>query len=137
MPFLLDVLLHYKSLKYNTMTKLISWVEIPCTDFKRAVHFYKSILKIDLDEFDCGEEKMACFPSGDGAISFAPGFNPSKDGVLVSFNTEKDLDNTIQRIVQNGGKIVQPKTKIEVEGRGYFCTFIDCEGNKLGLYGDN
>ena len=120
-----------------TMKKLISWVEIPAADFNRAVKFYNTILGIELQEIDCGTEKMACFPSGEGAISYAPGFNPSKDGVLVSLNTENDLDNTMSRIEKNGGKIIQPKTKIQAENRGYFSLFIDCEGNKLGLYGDN
>jgi predicted enzyme related to lactoylglutathione lyase len=119
-----------------TMEKLVSWVEIPSVDFKRAVAFYNTVLGIELHEVDCGTEKMACFPSGEGAISFSPGFNPSKDGVLVSLNTGKDLDNTMNRIEQNGGKIIHPKTKIQVENRGYFSLFIDCEGNKLGLYGD-
>jgi len=118
------------------MTKLISWVEIPTTDFERAVKFYSSVLKIDLQVIDCGQEKMACFPNGEGAISYASGFKPSKDGVLVSFNVEKDLDGAIERVNENRGTIVQPKTKIEVEGRGYFALFIDCEGNKVGLYGD-
>lgn len=53
------------------MKKLVSWVEIPALDFKRAVKFYNTILKIKLQEVDCGTEKMACFPSGEGAISFA------------------------------------------------------------------
>jgi hypothetical protein len=119
------------------MKKLVSWVEIPALDFKRAVKFYSKILGIELQEIDCGIEKMACFPSGEGAISFAPGFNPSKDGVLVSLNTGSDLDITMLLIEENGGKIIQPKTKIETENRGYFSLFIDCEGNKLGLYGDN
>ena len=118
------------------MEKLVSLVEIPAVDFERAVTFYNTILGIELQVIDCGTEKMACFPSGEGAISFAPGFNPSKDGVLVSLNTENDLDNTMSRIENNGGIIVQPKTKIEAENRGYFALFIDCEGNKLGLYGD-
>jgi len=120
-----------------TMRNLISWVEIPAADFKRAVKFYNTILEIELQEIDCGIEKMACFPSGDGAISFAPNFNPSKDGVLVSLNTGNDLDNTMGRIEKNGGKIVYPKTKIQAENRGYFSLFIDSEGNKIGLYGDN
>jgi predicted enzyme related to lactoylglutathione lyase len=120
-----------------TVKKLVSWVEIPAVDFKRAVEFYNTILGIELQVIDCGTEKMACFPSGEGAISFAPGFNPSKDGVLVSLNTENDLDNTMIRIEESGGKIIQPKTKIQAENRGYFSIFIDSEGNKLGLYGDN
>jgi len=119
------------------MEKLISWVDIPATDFKRAVKFYNTVLEIELQEFECETEKMACFPSGEGAISFAKGFNPSKDGVLVSLNTGTDLDKTMLRIEKNGGTIIQPKTKIEVEGRGYFALFIDSEGNRVGLYGDN
>lgn len=118
------------------MKKLIAWVEIPATDFKRAVNFYNNVLEIEMQEIDCGTEKMACFPTGEGAISWAPGFNPSKDGVLVSLNTGSQLEQTIARITGLGGEIVQPKTKIEAEGRGYFALFTDSEGNKVGLYGD-
>ncbi len=118
------------------MEKFISWVEVPAVDFDRAVGFYSNVFKLDLEVFDCETEKMACFPGGEGAISFAEGFRPSKDGVLVSFNTGKDIDGAIGRILENGGEIITPKTKIQVEGRGYFAVFVDCEGNKVGLYGD-
>jgi predicted enzyme related to lactoylglutathione lyase len=118
------------------MKNLISWVEIPATDFHRAVGFYSRVLETKFEVFDCESEKMACFPGGEGAISFAPGFLPSENGVLVSFNAGDDLDNTMKRVVENGGRIVQPKTKIEVENRGWFSIFIDSEGNKVGLYGD-
>lgn len=124
------------NLKIMTMKKLVSWVDIPAVNFERAVKFYNTILGIELQVTDCGKEKMACFPSGEGAISFAPGFNPSKDGVLVSLNTENDLDNTMNIIEKNGGKIIQPKTKIQAENRGWFSLFIDSEGNKIGLYGN-
>ncbi len=118
------------------MTKVISWVEIPAEDFERAVNFYKSILNIDFQIIECKQEKMACFPNGEGAISYAPNLKPGKNGVLVSFNVEKNLKGAIDRIKENNGTIIQPKTKIEAEGRGYFAVFIDCEGNKVGLYGD-
>lgn len=119
------------------MRKLISWVEIPTINFERAVKFYNSVLDVELQIIDCGQEKMACFPNGEGAVSHAPDFKPSQNGLLVSFNVIDDIENTIERIKANGGKIVQAKTKIEAEGRGYFSLFIDCEGNKVGLYGDN
>jgi predicted enzyme related to lactoylglutathione lyase len=119
------------------MKKLISWVEIPAVEFTRAVNFYNSILKLDLEPLDFGHEKMACFPNDEGAISFAPNFRPSKDGVLVSLNAGDDLDGTLTRIQEQGGEIVQGKTKIEAEGRGYFALFLDSEGNKIGLYGDS
>ncbi len=120
------------------MEKLVSWIEIPATDFNRAVKFYNNVLKTELNVIDCGEsEKMACLPTGEGAVSQAPGFKPSENGTLASLNAGNDLDGAIERVQQNGGKIVTPKTKIEAEGRGYFALFIDCEGNKVGLYGDD
>lgn len=118
------------------MEKLIAWVEIPASDFERAVKFYNSVFNFNLEAADYGKEKMACFPSGEGAISFAPGFKPSKNGVLVSLNTGNNIDDTIKLIKQNGGEVVQSKTKIEGEGRRYFATFIDSEGNKVGIYGE-
>jgi uncharacterized protein len=119
------------------MKKLISWVEIPATDFNRAVKFYKFVLSLELEPIDCGEEKMACFPSGEGAISYAPDFKPSQNGVLVSFNVPDSIDNTLKRVETAGGKVIRQKTKIEAEGRGYFALFTDSEGNKAGLYGDS
>ncbi len=118
------------------MKNLIAWVEIPAEDFNRAVNFYTAILNIELNPLDFGKEKMACFPGGEGAISLSPGFKTSKNGVLVSFNVV-DLDNTLKKIKSYGGKIIQSKTKIEAEGRGYFATFFDSEGNKLGIYSDS
>ncbi len=118
------------------MKKLISWVEVPASDFDRAVNFYNEILGLNLEKMDFGEEKMACFPGDEGAISLAPGFHPSRDGVLASFNVGNELDTTIEKIVSAGGSIVSNKTKIEAEGRGYFALFIDSEGNRIGLYGD-
>jgi hypothetical protein len=117
------------------MQKLISWVEIPATDFERAVSFYSKILKVEFKIVDSESEKMACFPNGEGAISFSAGFKPSKDGVLVSFNSSIDLDVVLNAVVENGGKIHTPKTKIHAEGRDFFALFIDSEGNKVGLYG--
>jgi hypothetical protein len=118
------------------MKHLIAWVEIPSDNFERAVNFYSKALNLQLEAMDFGNEKMACFPGDIGAISYAKDFKPSKNGVLVHFNCENDLDNTIARINDLGGEIVQPKTKIDAEARGYFAVFIDSEGNKVGLYGD-
>lgn len=118
------------------MRKLISWVEIPAIEIDRATVFYNKLLNLNLEVMDFGTEKMACFPDGDGAISQAPNFNPSSNGVLVSFGIEQDLNSLLASVSENGGKVVQGKTKIEAEGRGYFALIIDTEGNKVGLYED-
>jgi uncharacterized protein len=116
------------------MKKLISWVDIPTENFERGVNFYNAVLKLQLQPVDCGTEKMACFPNGEGSIAWAPDFKPSGNGVLVSFAVPDSIEETIKRIEKNKGKVTIPKTKIEVEGMGYFAVFIDSEGNKAGLY---
>ena len=118
------------------MKKLIAWTEIPALDIERAVSFYNSVFKMSLEITDCGTEKMACFPGGEGAISFAPNFNPSKEGVLVSFNVPDDIEQSVKRAELLEGRLILPKTKIEAEGRAFFALITDSEGNKIGLYGN-
>lgn len=122
------------------MKKLISFFEIPAADFHRAVKFYQTILNTELTVFECEKEKMAFFPEEEGvmtgAISYAVGFRPSADGVLIHLQVD-DILQTLTVVEQNGGKIVRPKTKIEADGMGYFALFADSEGNTIGLYADN
>lgn len=119
------------------MTKLISWVEIPTTDFYRAVKFYQQLLQIELKPQDFGNEKMACLPENDGAIIEAPGFEPSSQGSIISFASPNNLDETMRMAVKAGGTIVKEKTKIEAEGRGYFALLLDTEGNRIGIYANS
>jgi predicted enzyme related to lactoylglutathione lyase len=79
---------------------------------------------------------MACFPSGEGAIIYEPNYKPSENGVIVNLQVADNIDSTLERIEENGGKTLKQKIKIEAEGRGYFAIFYDSEGNRLGLYED-
>jgi predicted enzyme related to lactoylglutathione lyase len=119
------------------MKELITFFEIPATDFHRAVLFYETILEMKLEKCDCGEEKMAFFPAPvngpRGAISLAKGFEPSVSGVLIHFGVE-DIEAVLRRTTASGGTIHFPKTKIEAEGEGHFALIIDSEGNKVGLH---
>lgn len=121
------------------MKNLVAFFEIPATDFSRAVKFYETVLNCKLSVMECSTEKMAFFPEESGkcpgAVSFAPDFKPSKDGVLISLSVG-NMEEAIFCIEENGGKIITPKTKIEAEGMGYFSVFIDVEGNRVGLYSD-
>lgn len=116
------------------MKKLIEWVEIPSADFNRAVSFYNNVFKMSMEGLDFGSEKMACFPTGEGAVFYKSGYKPSENGIIVNFNVPDSIEETVIRVEKNGGKIVLPKTKIEVEGRGFFALILDSEGNKIGLY---
>lgn len=122
------------------MKNLIEFIEIPAADFLRAVNFYEAVLGFKLTVCDsCETEKMAFF--GDFsikpnvAISWASGFQPSKNGVLIHFSVES-IEATLTLVNANGGRTVRPKTKIEADGMGYFAQFSDSEGNTLGLYAE-
>lgn len=122
------------------MKFLINWFDIPASDIERAVSFYNIVFDLDLEIIDCGEEKMACFPDVNGisgAISQVKGFNPSPDGIQITFDGGDNLSKTLEKVAGAGGKIVREKTKIEAEGRGYFALISDSEGNTVGIYSDS
>jgi uncharacterized protein len=122
------------------MRKLISWFDIPTGNFERAVKFYQNVLGITLNIVNCGNERMGCFPDDGinvtGCIFLSPDYKPSMDGVIINFYCEDDVNTFLERVELNGGKTIAPKTKILVEGRGYFALFSDTEGNRLGVYSD-
>ncbi|WP_085536258.1 VOC family protein [Massilibacteroides vaginae] len=123
------------------MKTLVAFFEIPAIDFDRAIKFYENLLRVKLTRMDCEYEKMAFFPEENGlcpgAISWAAenSFLPSENGVLISLNVD-NMEKAVQFIKEDGCKILIPKTKIEADYRGYFAVFIDCEGNRVGLYSD-
>ncbi len=129
----------FNQLNQERMKKLVNWFEIPANDFERAVNFYSKLLGEELKIYDCNGEKMGCFSGNDhlsGAISSAPGFKPSPDGVLISFYYENDLNLFLEQAELLGGKTIKPKTKIEAGNNGYFALFSDTEGNRLGVYSE-
>lgn len=123
------------------MKRTISFFEIPTLDFRRAVQFYETILRIKMSITECEPEKMACFPKeggfAPGAVIWAEGYSPAikGTGVHISLNVD-DIEKTLALIESNGGKMICPKAKIHAEGRGYFAVFNDTEGNQIGLYSD-
>lgn len=122
------------------MENLISWFEIPASDFSRAVGFYKNILTIEIQEADMFGTKMGFMPTDgsnvSGAIVAGEDYQPSMEGVTVYLNGGSDLQVVLDKVENNGGKIIVPKTQISAE-MGYFAMFIDTEGNKLALHSKN
>lgn len=122
------------------MEHLISWVEIPVKDLRRATVFYKAILKTEITEVDMFGTHMGLFPSDGtnvaGALVQGEGYTPSGQGALVYLNGGKDLQEVLDRVEKQGGKILSPKMQISPE-MGYFGIFTDTEGNKIALHSIN
>jgi len=119
------------------MKNLVNWIEIPASNFKRALAFYKAILGVDIHEAEMFGSKMGFFPSDgknvSGAIVQGEDYKPSTEGVTVYLNAGDDLQVVLDKVEKNLGTIIVPKTQISPE-MGYFAMFIDTEGNKMALH---
>jgi uncharacterized protein len=122
------------------MQPTINWFEIPVTDMSRALSFYRAVTgkAMSKEEFGPPGEEMAVFPvdsqeTATGCLQLSPSSKPSQDGSLLYLNANPGIDAWIARVEKAGGKIVTPKTALP-PGLGFFAVFIDCEGNRMGLY---
>jgi predicted enzyme related to lactoylglutathione lyase len=120
------------------MKHAIDWFQIPTTDFERAIYFYQTILSAELQVNDMNGMKMAVLPHNreehgvGGALYHGPGHEPSGTGTIVFLHGGDDLSVILSRIEDAGGKIVVPKTPIGQNG--FVASFLDTEGNKVGIH---
>ncbi|NAS13882.1 VOC family protein [Poritiphilus flavus] len=122
------------------MNSFIAIFEIPATDVARAIKFYQTILDLKIEKFEMPGLEMGIFPYEDqmvtGVITKAEGYLPSADGVTVYLNAGDDLQPILDKVAQNGGQVLVPKTP-HADDSGHFALFLDTEGNKLGLHSAN
>ena len=132
-------------------------IYIPTRDLTRAQHFYATIFGFAPNSFSYTEdpsgEKWSLFPltkttaedrqepTGFYFLGLAEGPNlvPSDKGVLPFLPCE-DMDTTLALVEENGGVILQGKTKDPASTTHkdrditiYHAFFLDTEGNKIGL----
>ena len=119
------------------MKNLVSIVEIPTNDFSRAVTFYQTLLDLKIEKVDMDGVTMGVFPSGDNTVNVVlvggGDYKPSANGTIVYLNAGDDLQNVLNKVEKNEGKVMLPKTEISPE-MGFFAMFTDTEGNTLGLH---
>jgi len=120
----------------------LNWFEIPVVDFDRARHFYNTIFDCEMPENVMNGHRMGFFvydfKNGGigGAIVAGDDYCPGEKGSLIYLNAGDDLQTVLDRIEAAGGKILQPKTKIN-DDIGYFAFFRDTEGNRVALHSMN
>ncbi len=119
------------------MQNAINWFEIPSADYDRAIAFYNQIFQVELKRETHEDMKLAIFPhdaqSVGGAVVSQENMKPNKEGVMVYLNGGDDLGQVLNRVVEAGGAVVMPKTKLSDE-IGHIGIFSDSEGNSVGLH---
>ena len=108
----------------------ICYIQIPSTDVERDAEFYREVFGWKLRRRENGE---IAFDDGVGQVSgtWTLGRPPSGSPGLLIYVMVDSVAATIDRIVKNGGEIVQPSgaDAPEITAR-----FRDLSGNVLGLY---
>ncbi len=122
------------------MNTFVSIFEIPATDISRAVNFYKGILDIEIEQMEFPGLEMGIFPYENqavtGVIMKGEEYQPSAEGVTIYLNGGDNLQIILDRVEENGGQILVPKTP-HADEIGFFALFLDSEGNRLGLHSPN
>ncbi|MCB0664917.1 MAG: VOC family protein [Saprospiraceae bacterium] len=119
------------------MNSYIAIFEIPATDISRAISFYEKILDLKIEKIEMPGMRMGILPYEDqavaGVIVQGEGYEPSPQGVTVYLNGGDDLQSILDRIAENGGKIIVPKSA-HADESGFYALFLDSEGNRIGLH---
>jgi predicted enzyme related to lactoylglutathione lyase len=109
------------------MSNKVNWFEIPVANLERAVKFYGEVFQKEMKVFEV-DEKRTIEPLG--SLLHTANFEPSHKGTIVYLDPMESLDVLLGRVEAVGGKVTFPKFRI---GHGYLATFIDSEGNTVGL----
>ena len=115
----------------------VIWFEIPVLEMDRARKFYRDVLGFDLEARTFGPLLMAFFPmerdkaGAGGALVKADGYIPAPTGTRMYFSVG-DIEPTLEKVVQAGGKVVREKTSIGEYG--FVADFLDTEGNLISLH---
>ena len=121
------------------MKHAISWFDLPATDIERAVKFYNTILGAKMEAHPMMEGYVGAFFPCDmqegvgGDIIQGEGYTPTDTGgTLIYLNAGDDLAPVLGRVEAAGGKVLMPKTSLGENG--WMASFIDSEGNRVGLH---
>ena len=111
------------------------WFEIPVTDMNRSKDFYGAVLETELAPDETGPNPMAMFP-GRERRAVAGHLYPGKPaaagtGATIHLAVAAPLEAAMERVTENGGKVVSPVIAIPA-GRFAYC--LDPDGNSFGLF---
>ena len=110
-------------------------IQFSSTDLAKTKAFFTDIFGWTFQDIP-GFETYAMFqtPNGlGGGVDVGPNAEPPSDQGPILHIEAEDIDATLAKIIENGGRTIVPKTAISDEF-GYFALFLDNVGNRLGLW---
>jgi predicted enzyme related to lactoylglutathione lyase len=121
----------------SEQTNPANWFEIPVNDLTRAQKFYEKVFGFSFMPLTMGDAEMAMFPmnqgasGASGALIKTEGYVPSHAGSVV-YLAVQDIEGTLGRVQQHGGKTIVPK--MSIGEFGFIGQFEDSEGNRVAVH---
>jgi predicted enzyme related to lactoylglutathione lyase len=108
----------------------ICYIEMPATDIAHSSEFYTQVFGWSVRKRGDGS---TAFDDTVGEVSgtWVKGRPPQGNSGLLVYIMVDNINETIEKIVPNGGKIVQP---VGADAPEITARFSDPAGNVLGLY---
>ncbi len=107
----------------------IEWLLIPAPDLPKARAFYSKVFHFEISDYS---RTFSVFKAANISGGFDSDLEPSEKSLSFSITVD-DIDQTLNKIVQNGGTVVKEKYSLG-PGNGYCARFSDPNGNILELY---
>jgi len=110
----------------------ICHIELPCADINKMKDFYGAVFGWETEYIPQMDYGLWKAPEGVGG-GFAKNLKPSsKDsGVLLHILVD-DIDGSLKKIEEHGGKTIKGKT--EIPNIGHYAIFRDIAGNEIGIF---
>ena len=119
----------------------LCWTDIPVTNLDRAIKFYSAVLGREVRKMSEGGFEYGLLPHEEqnasgclcvGADSVGSENKPSQTGPLIYLSVEGRLDDAVNAVKANGGKVLQDRHQIGPHG--FRAVIVDSEGNRTALH---
>jgi len=112
----------------------ITHIEIPAPDLEKAIDFYSAIFDWEIQITQPGAYAFFRIGQTNSGGGFDTSLKPAleKFGPQITIDVE-NIEETLQKIRENGGVVTLPKTAIDGD-HGFYACFQDTNGNNLQLH---
>jgi predicted enzyme related to lactoylglutathione lyase len=106
-------------------------IEIPSKDMEKTGKFYADVFGWENQAYP--EMDYMMFKPGDGVGGgYDNAGTPLETGGITLYIEVEDIDATLKKIDECGGKTIKPK--YEIPNVGFIAFFADVDGNRMGLW---
>ncbi|MCG7530374.1 VOC family protein [Psychrobium sp. MM17-31] len=118
------------------------WAEISVNDMSRAQAFYKEHFGLTFKYEEMNDMEMAIVETKDESVTNLAlvkhdMMKPSLEGSTIYLHLGDSLQAQVNALKEAGVEILLPAMPIKDGSCGSIAIFVDCEGNKIGLWSQN